>query len=160
MSPRPQLPRAACVHVCARVGVRCPPLLVGAVASSPLAASVPCRSCPLPAHRVWGHCCGASPVLLSAEPGSAPAPLGLALSESGAVRGNHTEAPFCRGRGETGSSPSPHHVSLVCWGGGDHHSSLLHRHWGRGFSRPSLPAGLCDCQRSQKPRVPFPFLGR
>lgn len=63
-----------CVCMCACVGVRCPPLLVGAAAAAPPAAGVPCRSCPLPAPRVWGHCRGASLVLPLAEPGCAPEP--------------------------------------------------------------------------------------
>lgn len=40
------------------------------------------------------------------------------------------EAPFCKGGGGTGGSPSPHHAGLVCWGRGGRRSSLVYGHHG------------------------------
>lgn len=162
MSPRHRLTLGACVRVCARVGVRCPPLLVRAVAGAPPAAGVPCQSCPLPGCGVWGHCWGAGMPAWFCDGQSRDLPRSLrgcprasevAPAELGVVAGDHRESPSCQGRGGAGGSPSPHRVSLVGW------------EWGSAFLPPPGPPGqgeagqafppAADCVRGSKPHSAF-----
>lgn len=94
-----------------------------------------------------------------AEPGSTPEPLGLSHLRRGLLDAIVQRPPSVRAMGEQEAHPS---LTTQAWCDGEGGIAVppSSTATGVGFSRASLPAGCCDCQRSQKPRVPFPFLGR